>query len=98
MIGIIRFVQSYPEFALRNLTETYEEEGCAFFVATVGGKLVGCVGVKKNNDEVSVIERRRRGLTTDALGLSLVRSLLRSHRSLIHYAPHCSLRSRGLLR
>ena len=53
---IIRYVRSYPEFAERNLTETYSEEGCAFFVAELAGKIVGCVGVKKRNDEVR--ERR----------------------------------------
>ena len=53
---IIRYVRSYPEFAARNLTETYSEEGCAFFVAELAGKIVGCVGVKKRNDEVR--ERR----------------------------------------
>ena len=49
MAGIIHFVRSYPEFAQRNLTETYEEEGCAFFVASVAGRIVGCVGVKKKD-------------------------------------------------
>lgn len=49
---VIRFVRNYPEFAERNLTEKYSEEGCAFFVAELEGKIVGCVGVRKRDQEV----------------------------------------------
>jgi len=73
---IIRFVRNYPEFSERNLTEKYSEEGCAFFVAEFAGKIVGCVGVKKKNQEAGDLYRMAVSSTAQRLGVGklLIRS------------------------
>jgi len=76
MAGIIRFVQAYPEFKERNLTESYEEEGCAFFVAVVEGRIVGCVGAKKKNDQEASLYRM--AVSSSCQGLGVGRSLVQA--------------------
>ena len=41
-----------PEFLDGNLTEVYCQNGFAFFVAEVAGRIIGCVGVQKIHGKV----------------------------------------------
>lgn len=73
---VIRFVRNYPEFAAKNLTEKYSEEGCAFFVAELDGRIVGCVGVKKRDQEEADLYRM--AISFYCQGLGVGRKLVRS--------------------
>ena len=52
MAGICWFMRKCPEFVEKNLTEKYAEDGCAFLLAEMGDEIIGCVGIKKRNDQV----------------------------------------------
>ena len=43
-----------PEFADNQLASFYSQNGYAFFVAEVEGKIVGCVGVQKKQEQVRI--------------------------------------------
>ena len=76
MASFIRFIRNVPEFAESNLAEKYSGEGSAFFVAELGDKIVGCVGVKKRNEEEGDLFRMAVSSTAQRLGVGklLIRS------------------------
>ena len=43
-----------PEFADNQLASFYSQKGYAFYVAEVEGKIVGCVGVQKKQEQVRI--------------------------------------------
>ena len=49
--------EAYPTDDLKSILETYGKLGEAFFVAVDGGKVVGTIGIKRDDDRVALLRR-----------------------------------------
>ena len=50
----MRYFRMIPEFANNQLAVFYSQKGYAFYVAEIEGKIVGCVGVQKRQEQVHI--------------------------------------------
>ena len=48
----LEYFKKLPEFGIGYLTEKYSKDGCAFFVMEFEEKIIGCVGVKRMDEQV----------------------------------------------
>ena len=54
-VFFIGYFWTIPEFSSNKLADFYSQKGFAFFVAEIEGKIVGCVGVQKERDQVELL-------------------------------------------